>query len=311
MDRGSYTAANEFPVKLLKSTDAVDKEGRVYPIHAQVIVTNKCNLKCKFCSYADRENHTEMSWADLEFILRVLSANKCKAITWTGGGEPLMSDKINDALEIASDMGISSGLVTNGVLLKRLKRHKGLKWCRVSTSDDRDLTANEIVAAIKVNPDTGWALSYVLTKDYDLDKLNKAIEFANKYRLTHIRVVSDLLDSVNVMDEVKKNIKVDTSRVIWQNRKQFCVGVNPCCVSLLRIMISPEGIFPCCGVVYAINGQERKHIDEMRMGTIRELDTVLKQQRFFDGSVCDRCYYGAYNRVLLGKITPVEFEEFL
>ena len=52
--RKSYASASEFPTKLVHIS-VTDKERNIKPIHVNFYPTNKCNLKCKFCSCADRD----------------------------------------------------------------------------------------------------------------------------------------------------------------------------------------------------------------------------------------------------------------
>lgn len=309
----SYSAANVFPLKLLQSNEAVIC-GNVIPIHAQIVVTNKCNLCCSFCSYSDRDKNIEISFNELQWVLDILEERGCKALTWTGGGEPLMYPHINDVIKIAYDKGMVSGLVSNGELLDRLGDSTfGLVWCRVSCADDRNVPFLKIENAMKRNPRTEWSLSYVVTTTPNYERLNSVIAFANSMNMTHVRVVGDLCDMDNVlkMDEVRKHIVENDERVMWQERKFASLGNPVCHVSILRPVISPEGIFPCCGVVYSINGQERRHIDKMRMGSIRDLPSIIDQQKFFNGSICDRCYYSEYNDFLKMKLICLNCKNFL
>ena len=48
--KDSYTAADNLPIKLIRD-ETVRKgieQGKILPIHPQVIPTNKCNMKCSF-----------------------------------------------------------------------------------------------------------------------------------------------------------------------------------------------------------------------------------------------------------------------
>ena len=69
-------------------------------------------------------------------------------------------------------------------------------------------------------------------------------------------------------------------------------------ISLLKPVIGPEGIFPCCGTNYAIKGVKRKPVDKMRMGSLEDFPSILDNQKYFDGSICDVCYYSQYNDAL-------------
>ncbi len=301
MNKESYTAASTFPSKLLHQK--VIEDGKIIPIHAQIIPTNKCNLDCKFCSYADRDKKLEMKFDEVKEVIDILADRGTKAITWTGGGETLLYPKINESINYASSKRIQSGLVTNGILLDKLNHHPNLTWCRISSSDDRVPAFDSIGKATKINAQIDFAFSHVVTKNPDYQIIGSVINFANIYNFTHVRLVSDLcdLDNVPSMDKVSAKIKnsfINDSKVIYQGRKDSTRGTKDCLISLLKPVIGPEGVFPCCGTNYAIEGMERRPVNEMKMGDIKDLADILDNQKHFDGSICDACYYSQYNSAL-------------
>jgi len=144
--------------------------------------------------------------------------------------------------------------------------------------------------------------------------LNKYVAFANKYNFTHVRVVSDLLDLSNVsdMDEIRKSVKVDDSRVIYQGRKNFDPGQRDCRISLLKPVIGADGfIYPCCGVQYAHQSEDLDNPESMRMGRIEDIVNIYKKQKFFNGLQCYRCYYKNYNDILGQMVGEMEHLGFV
>ncbi len=308
----SYTSASTFPTKLLHKK--VIEDGKIIPVHAQIIPTNNCNLKCKFCSYADREKNLEIDFNELKKSIDVLASRGTKAITWTGGGETSLYNKINEALNYAGSKGIQSGMVTNGILFDKLTHQNSLTWCRVSSSDDRVPAYEQIKSALKINPQTDFAFSHVVTKNPNYQIMKGVINFANENNFTHIRLVSDLYDLDNVpnMEDIKKNLEgIDDNKVIYQGRKDSTRGTKDCYISLLKPVIGPEGIFPCCGTNYAIKGMKRKPVDEMKMGEIKDLAYILDNQKHFDGKICDTCYYSEYNSALSKLLNKPEHLNFV
>ena len=292
-----YTAASTFPSKLLHNK--VIENGKIIPIHLQLIPTNRCNQTCSFCSCSDRRKDLELSLDKMKGIINTASQLGTKAITITGGGEPLMHKDLNEIIKYASELDIECGLTTNGYLLDRLEKHDNLTWCRISTSDEQKPAYDKISRANNLNPETDWAFSYVLSRKPNYENLQNSINFANKFNFSHFRLVSDLHDLENVpgMEEIKLNLQ-DDKKVIYQGRKDSTRGKKECYISLLKPLIAPEGIFPCCGVQYAKNGQDRDMIEEMSMGKMEELVDIISNQKQFDGSKCDVCYYSQYNEAL-------------
>lgn len=320
-DHNSFTAAGVFPYKIFKNKDVVDSIGNgvVRPVHVQVSPTNRCNQSCSFCSYKDRDRKTEIELDVLCDAVSTFAGLGTKGITITGGGEPLMYPHIGALIDCAVRNGIKVGLVTNGLLLGELPGFymSKLTWCRVSCSDEKDTDGiQEILSsAIDRAPGVDWALSYVVTRNYDRDKLSFLVGLANRLNLTHVRVVSDLLDLgySESMDKVKESLSgMDDSKVIYQPRQCYSVGHNPCYISLLKPLLGADGyIYPCCGVQYAIDGEKYDFIDRMKMGTTEEIADIVRYQEFFDGSICDRCYYSGYNDAVGAMISPMKHLEFV
>ena len=323
MNAQSYTAANAFPAKLLKrAAKAVNGHG-IRPLHVQFSPTNRCNLKCGFCSCSERDKRLEMDYTDAHKMILGFSAQGCEALTITGGGEPTLWPRLNDLLRLCYSLRIQTGLVTNGLTLGEMGEWAGpelLTWCRVSFSDERTLDQDFIVGltrAVETFRTVDWAVSYVLTREPDITKLTKVILLANALGLTHVRVVPDLTDLGNVPDplHVRDQIEattpdLDLSRVIFQPRHGFERGAERCLISLLKPVVDAGGrIFPCCGVQYAREERSLDFDPAMTMaGTIEE---IWNGQRRFDGSKCATCYYGDYNRALAMMTTMYEHEVFV
>ena len=316
----SYTAANQWPVKLLKNTRVINNmlSGYIPPVHAQVMPTNRCNLKCAFCSCKKRNKDLELSTLELIDLLDALVTLGGRAITITGGGEPLMHAGLADVIQHAFALGLEIGLVTNGTLMSSLSPAAidCLTWCRVSASDEGN-RLKCIQDAVKEHGGVEWALSYVLTSKYDLDNIEAHIDFANLHNFTHVRLVSDLINlkQVPLMDTIKRALQernVYDKLVIYQGRKEFQRGMQDCRISLLKPVIGPDGlIYPCCGVQYAQSTQALDLPNSMAMGHIDDIVEIYTEHRIFDGSGCKRCYYAEYNALMDLIMTPVTHRRFV
>lgn len=318
MNNYSYTSADSVPIKLLKNRGFLSgiKRDFIQPVHIQFCPTNKCNLKCGFCSCSQVDKDKEMSFEKCVGLINSFVKLDCQSVTITGGGEPLMHKDINKIISEFKRRGIEIGLVTNGTLLARLNQESlgSITWCRISCSDERKLNA-KIQETIQEASKIDWAFSYVVTSEYKVENLKEHIEFANKNDFSHVRVVSDLidLDSVPSMQHIKDSTwRTDTSRVIYQERKGYSRGAKKCLISLLKPIISADGgIYPCCGVQYAKNNQSYDFPESMRMGDTSLINTIWQEQVGFDGSKCIRCYYDNYNQVLEGLLSDIKHLEFV
>jgi len=197
-----------------------------------------------------------------------------------------MHKKINEIIRDISKMGIEIGIVTNGDLLKKLTNEslEKIKWIRISLSDYGTFD-EAFIYHIKENigrgPTVDWSFSYVLMRTPELEKIIRAIKFANDNNFSHVRIVSDLLDLEFVpdMEVIKREIKergVDDSIVNYQERKDFGLGDERCLISLLKPVIGADGyLYPCC-----LDGEESILIE--REGNIMN----IKIKNVMVGDMC-------------------------
>jgi len=139
-----------FPEKI-----AAFQDGRITaPIYVRIKPTNRCNHGCRFCCYSDGTKrpkdrpdlhlqaamHESMREQDVMpyekavELLNDLRSMGVKAITFSGGGEPLLHPNITEMMETALTNGLDLSIITNGQLLSGERAQvlaKG-KWVRVS-----------------------------------------------------------------------------------------------------------------------------------------------------------------------------------
>jgi MoaA/NifB/PqqE/SkfB family radical SAM enzyme len=176
------------------------------PIHIRIKPTNVCNHNCWYCAY--RAEHMQlgqdMAVRDMiprEKMMEVMDdiiEIGVKAVTFSGGGEPLLYPFLEDAVKKLIDNNISFAILTNGSRLDgeiaELSAHHG-KWVRVSMDGWNDESykkyrgcgdgeykniINNIVEFKKTNGDCLLGVSLIIDKDnaehvYDQLKLFKSI----------------------------------------------------------------------------------------------------------------------------------------
>lgn len=113
------------------------------PIHLRIKPTNRCNHNCHYCAYrvSGLQLGQDMRPADsiprgkmLE-IARDLADLGVRAVTFSGGGEPLCYPHLLEAARIMHDGGVKLACLTNGALLDgeaaEFFAHQAV-WLRVS-----------------------------------------------------------------------------------------------------------------------------------------------------------------------------------
>lgn len=115
---------------------------RVAPVYIRIKPTNYCNHKCYYCSYADSalglrdsvNKQDQIPWEKMKEIIIDIADMGVKAVTFSGGGEPLVYPYIVETMQKVLEAGIDLSVITNGQNLKgeRAEVLKNAKWVRVS-----------------------------------------------------------------------------------------------------------------------------------------------------------------------------------
>lgn len=91
---------------------AVLKPHSPYVVH--FFVTERCNLKCSYCSVW-RNPMPELDTEGQMKIIKAISDLGASGISFTGG-EPLLRKDINDLLNFSSDLGMFTRVTSNGLM---------------------------------------------------------------------------------------------------------------------------------------------------------------------------------------------------
>lgn len=122
------------------------------PLYVRIKPVNLCNHGCFFCVYSTgfrikdkgyhidsqmHQNMKEMDSIPRNKMLEVLADFKdigVKAVTYSGGGEPLVHKNIVEFMQTTLDYGIDLSIITNGQNLDgdRAEVLKSARWVRVS-----------------------------------------------------------------------------------------------------------------------------------------------------------------------------------
>lgn len=320
----SFTAADSIPIKVLLDKDVIHQAtaaNRLIPVHIQFLPTNKCNLNCEFCSCSERNKSQEIEFEKAKAIIDKCRRLGTKAVTITGGGEPLLYGKFNELIEHFRANKIKIGLVSNGLLLNRTdpKILNKITWCRISNSDERtfdDVYKKRLSKVVNATPDVDWAFSHVVSTTPNLEEIVRIIEFANEHRFTHVRLVSDLFQpEVVAMDQLKTQIRqkgIDDSKVIYQERKAYTRG-GDCFIGFIKPLIGADGkVYACCGVQYALERPSKDLPQELCLGDALDMESIIaRSSEPLNGSICAKCYYMNYNILLKGILKGLEHKEFV
>lgn len=119
----------------------VKKGERIAPIYVRIKPTNRCNQNCYYCHYKnpylELDQYSPADEIPRKKMLEIISDFKetgVKAVTFSGGGEPLLYPYIEEIMEAVLQAGIDLSIITNGTLLTGRKAEilSQAKWVRIS-----------------------------------------------------------------------------------------------------------------------------------------------------------------------------------
>ncbi len=183
------------------------------PLHIRIKPTNICNHKCWYCAYHqdDFQLGQDMIMKDsipeekMMEIIDDLSDMGVKAVTFSGGGEPLYYRYIDKALQKLVDNNIAFASITNGSFLKGTTAELFAKhgtWIRISIDGWDDVSYKK----------------YRNCKDGEYTKVIENIKSFKQKKSKCILGISFILDKDNIQHMEKqmllfKSIGVDSVKL--------------------------------------------------------------------------------------------------
>lgn len=102
---------------ILNTNELLEQKVRLCskPLSMEILLTNKCNLRCDICNF---KNYHDGSLMDKNTIEQILKTNpQLITVEWSGGGEPLLHPYMEYFIDLAYSLYIKQILITNGLLL--------------------------------------------------------------------------------------------------------------------------------------------------------------------------------------------------
>lgn len=138
---------NETPYSNLKIfhhqevLNKVEKGERCNPLYIRIKPTNVCNHNCYYCHYKNAyltlDEYNPSDYIPRDKMMEIISdmgEMGVKAVTFSGGGEPLAYPFIEETMEKVLENGIDLSIITNGSMLtgKKAQILARAKWVRIS-----------------------------------------------------------------------------------------------------------------------------------------------------------------------------------
>lgn len=276
------------------------------PIHIRIKPTNVCNHSCWFCAYRSSDLQLGKDMIERDFIpeekmmeiIQDCEDMGVKAITFSGGGEPLVYKYMPQTLKRLIESPIAFATLTNGARLQGEVAELFAKygtWVRVSMDGydnesyqkfrsvgkgefDKIITNMENFK--KIGGDCYLSVSYVVGQD-NYKHIYSMIKLLREVGIDSIKIapaiVSNESDKNNEYHQpFYEKVKDEVARAIGDFGKDFEIydsyhyqlesfskDYNWCPYSQMLMVIGADlGIYPCQDKAY--------NIDEALLGSIQE-----------------------------------------
>ena len=301
------------------------RQGIGRPQSLQVALTNRCNLKCVFCSVAERELKQEWDYEELIKAIDSFISVGIKTIEFSGGGEPTLYPRFDELIQEVHGRGLKIGLITNGIRLKYLKEITlyYFDWIRISMVA---LDYQETIDLPDKFPDNVTiGMSYVVgQKEYqgkrihwesDYKQLMKIAEYAEKYNAKFIRIVPECFsdeEEMNQIHECYQNLCETLGKPFMFQPKRL-KQAEYCVMDCIKAWLDVSGyVFPCNSISLLSDAQRYFH-PKYRLCHWTEIEKYYQTRgnQSLDVSRCDRCTFTENNKIIHELLQPIKHEEFL
>ncbi len=314
---------------------------RVAPIYVRIKPTNVCNQRCFYCGYADDylfdgrkvDKRESIPWNVMKDLIDDLAKMKVKAVTFSGGGEPLCYHSIKQTLELVQNYGLDYSMITNGQTLQGeiAEYLKYAKLVRISfdsydpqTYEDvrRVKTHAEVLRNIedfaKIKGKCTLGINCVVTKQnatqiYDLCKLVKELGVDN-IKLSPILIKEN---EAGYHEEIKDTVSEQIARAKEELQdkkftivdkytndlaldKDFHKGYTRCLIQeFFAVVAADSKLYRCHQRAYTMAGE----IGDLAKHSFEEIwyssDVIRKVRDFNPCTECQfRCAFDERNIIL-------------
>lgn len=308
----SFTSTGE---KLLCHKDAIGdlRWKKNHPIVLHIMPTEICNLRCVFCSVAQRGENGKLfpnlTLDQIKYVISKLKPLGLKAVILSGGGEPSVYPNINELMRFLHDSGLDIGMISNGIALgdRILPENLNLlSWLRIS------INALDYVNDIKVpklNQQTTFGFSYIwnpLTTEGVLQKIKdkiKEISFFNK--VEYVRLLPDCNLSTETLEEAHKKLREVAKRMGPPFFHQYKTHEMPseCHLGRVHPVLYTDGyIYPCDSLVLNSPIDNKKFHKEYALCSWNKVEDFFNKNicgSLIDTKKCPRCVFARQNKLLM------------
>ncbi len=254
---------------------------RKIPLAVSFNITYRCNLKCRYCRYREREVK-ELNTKEIFRLIEELSCSGIRCITFTGG-EPFLREDLPEIINFCKSKKIYVSINSNGTLLKEMiGKIKGIGNIQISLDGPRHINDairglgvhDKVIEAIEICKKENIKVNIVtvISKD-NISHIPYVLEVAGKHSIgvyfqpADQNLSGDASKDMFLIPEEDNYKKVITYLI--KKKIQGCKAINTslsglkhlynwpkpkkifCSVGLCHFFIEPDGkIFICDAFPY-------------------------------------------------------------
>ncbi len=306
--------------KLLRHGDLLTKwsQGIPTPLFVEVALTEACTLNCQFCSVKNREKKYIWDYDRLISATNSFIKLGIKAITISGGGDPLCYSHVNDYLKFLLANHLQVGLITNGIGLNTVLDPvylNQLSWLRISSNvfDYKDsISIPEDREAFKGT----LGFSYVWTEGISTyNKLLEIKQIALKNKVEYVRLIPNCISTSQ--EQIKNNkfivsLANGLGHPFFAQPKVFSIS-DQCLWGYVKpFLYCDEYLYPCSSTVLNPDA-DKKFNTSYRWCHYTEIEKVWSEpiKTIIDTSRCTHCVFCEQNKIMQYALLPQTHEDFI
>lgn len=310
----TYTSTGD---KLQHHPEAIKDliEGHNHPIALHIMPTEVCNLRCGFCSVAQRGEEGKLfpslTMDQIKHVVGALLPMGLKAVILSGGGEPTIYPKINVLLRYLAQHNLDVGLITNGVTLDRIQSghfRGAIKWVRISINT-LDYTPNLVIPVMPRTVTLG--LSYIWTKETTKKSIENIQRMIQRQEDTpnpvrYVRVLPDCNLESAELEKFHKWLAKEVKELgppffhQWKSHRQ----PPQCHLGRVHPVLYTDGyIYPCDSLVLNSPADDKRFHPEYALCRWDEVKEFYKKPikgSLIDTQMCPHCVWYRQNDILSG-----------
>jgi radical SAM protein with 4Fe4S-binding SPASM domain len=248
-----------------------------------IALTYDCQNKCAHCYVEEKERGKPLSFEQWKQVLDKLWAAGIPHVCFTGG-EPTVYKNLEGLIEYAEDIGIVTGLISNGRRLANEEYARklidaGLDHVQITLESYDEHVHDEMVGSPGAWKETVEGIKnavklplYTITNTTLLEKnsqdIEKTVEFLASLNVDafacngliysgkgreHAGGISEE-ELPEILERIKEAALLNELRFIWYTPTRYCtfnpveagLGVKQCSAAKLNMCIEPDGtVLPC------------------------------------------------------------------